>query len=155
MGAFACCRAELPPPRLGPAHDVDYALEQIRDAVIVAREAADRERALAIAAAALSFVEGQPPDVWLTTLFRARELVVHAKTGPAGMRAFNEAIHGAIARRRPIEPGDGWVCSVCLDDARIELVETKCSHIYHFKCLGEWTKRRAVCPMCESVVAAM
>ncbi|KAI3927731.1 hypothetical protein MKW92_009349 [Papaver armeniacum] len=47
---------------------------------------------------------------------------------------------------------DGEVCSVCLQDminVGDDAVLLKCSHIFHKKCMLEWSKRKLNCPICR------
>lgn len=40
------------------------------------------------------------------------------------------------------------MCSICLEGR--SNVSTQCGHLYHFKCLYEWTIRKSQCPLCKS-----
>ncbi|KAI3875092.1 hypothetical protein MKW98_019665 [Papaver atlanticum] len=47
---------------------------------------------------------------------------------------------------------DGEVCSVCLQDINVGDENTrvlKCSHIFHHRCMSEWSKRKPNCPLCR------
>ena len=45
-------------------------------------------------------------------------------------------------------------CAVCLVDFEEgeEIRRLDCGHCYHGECIGEWLKRRAVCPKCAGKV---
>lgn len=45
-------------------------------------------------------------------------------------------------------------CSICLEEfTEISLVnKTKCSHVFHQKCIGNWSKRNQTCPNCRTVI---
>ncbi len=40
-------------------------------------------------------------------------------------------------------------CSICLSTLKSKLVSTECNHIFHKKCIKEWTKRKMACPLCN------
>jgi hypothetical protein len=41
-------------------------------------------------------------------------------------------------------------CSVCLRQMRLPLIKiNNCGHTFHARCLNEWRKRSATCPMCR------
>ncbi|KAI3865627.1 hypothetical protein MKX03_012330 [Papaver bracteatum] len=46
---------------------------------------------------------------------------------------------------------DDEVCSVCLQDINVGDEDTSitCSHIFHDKCMSEWSKRKLNCPLCR------
>lgn len=48
-------------------------------------------------------------------------------------------------------------CSICMQDyIREEIDElhiTKCTHLYHKKCINMWKQRNPVCPICRSNIA--
>ncbi|KAI3882390.1 hypothetical protein MKW92_040283 [Papaver armeniacum] len=47
---------------------------------------------------------------------------------------------------------DDEVCSICLQDISAGDDDTrvlKCSHIFHHKCMSEWSKRKPNCPLCR------
>jgi hypothetical protein len=43
----------------------------------------------------------------------------------------------------------GTECSICLQVCEKNIVETKCSHLFHKECIDEWIKRSYSCPLCR------
>lgn len=41
-------------------------------------------------------------------------------------------------------------CSICLEnlDYKSDIIELRCRHIYHKKCIQQWFERNNVCPIC-------
>lgn len=44
-------------------------------------------------------------------------------------------------------------CSICLDNYGTDekIVKLECSHLYHMKCITEWSKQKKECPICRSI----
>ena len=40
-------------------------------------------------------------------------------------------------------------CSICFEKFNNDEEQLKCSHIFHKKCIDEWTKTQATCPICR------
>lgn len=41
-------------------------------------------------------------------------------------------------------------CSICLDNIEEgNIYGTPCGHVFHAKCISEWTKKHSSCPMCR------
>ena len=43
-------------------------------------------------------------------------------------------------------------CYICLEELDGEISESSCGHIYHYKCISEWIKKKGVhrsCVICE------
>ena len=60
----------------------------------------------------------------------------------------------AIAVMNEIEGSDER-CSICFEPLTEGVIETKCSHSFHSKCLTEWTRvsKPPSCPMCRARLA--
>lgn len=43
-------------------------------------------------------------------------------------------------------------CAICLDDLRNNLVITKCNHMFHKSCLGQWLGNHSTCPCCRELL---
>lgn len=47
-------------------------------------------------------------------------------------------------------------CSVCFEsfgaNVDLEVVATKCGHMFHINCLNDWTKKSNTCPQCRVVM---
>ena len=43
-------------------------------------------------------------------------------------------------------------CSICLSeiDDKIHISITKCSHLFHNKCISEWSIHKTDCPICRT-----
>lgn len=56
------------------------------------------------------------------------------------------------ARKRAsklVNAGVGTTCNICLEDMVVgdKRSVLKCKHVYHHKCLAEWTKKSKTCPI--------
>merc|ERR1719336_624702 len=65
------------------------------------------------------------------------------------------AVPGAPGRRLPDRP-DALVCAVCLDEildgekrSRAGQ-QTGCKHVFHWECIKQWFRVKAVCPVCNT-----
>lgn len=43
---------------------------------------------------------------------------------------------------------DDIPCIICLDDLEDNIIELRCKHYYHQKCIKEWIDVKPVCPLC-------
>ena len=43
-------------------------------------------------------------------------------------------------------------CSICLESHNNKSIQLSCGHIYHKRCIDEWSKIRPLCPMCRKIV---
>eukprot|EP01052_Picozoa_sp_SAG31_P024632 SAG31_NODE_2110_length_6426_cov_6.371898_2_plen_128_part_00 len=61
---------------------------------------------------------------------------------------------GRSAKRRP-RRDDGELCTVCIGRFRAgdEVRRLGCAHQFHKKCIDEWLRLQAVCPVCKAKVA--
>jgi len=46
------------------------------------------------------------------------------------------------------------LCSICLDSIIKGSIyfETRCNHLYHYKCIQEWSKQSNSCPICRQIL---
>jgi hypothetical protein len=49
---------------------------------------------------------------------------------------------------------DNDTCSICLDELysnenQDEIIQIKCNHMFHKKCLDEWILQKKICPLCK------
>ena len=41
-------------------------------------------------------------------------------------------------------------CPICLESLKQKNIHiTKCKHVFHRKCINEWTSKRPYCPLCR------
>ena len=108
-----------------PVHNRDYLL-----GVIAAAEAVEP----VVVASASSTFERLNIDV---------EHHVVVVVSPSQAQASSEHCHG---------DGDdsNACCSICLNAEQEAMVKTKCSHIFHSKCLAKWVIQKTTCPMCRT-----
>ena len=45
------------------------------------------------------------------------------------------------------------ICSICLNNiCEKKIIQTKCNHFFHEKCLKKWLKLRNMCPLCRKIL---
>jgi hypothetical protein len=48
------------------------------------------------------------------------------------------------------DKSESIVCPICLNDKEKELVQTKCKHLFHYKCIEKWiSEKNKSCPCCR------
>ncbi len=55
------------------------------------------------------------------------------------------------AKTIPNRSGNDFIdnCSICLQELTTQLMETGCGHVYHARCLLEWSLVKQTCPLCN------
>lgn len=41
------------------------------------------------------------------------------------------------------------LCSICLEGMETNIIKTLCNHMFHEKCLSQWTTKNILCPLCR------
>lgn len=64
---------------------------------------------------------------------------------------LKKILYGKISKD---DPENKLLCSICTFDFanNDEILNIKCSHIFHFKCLSEWLKINSSCPNCRKLI---
>ena len=40
-------------------------------------------------------------------------------------------------------------CAICLETDKDRNIQLNCGHIFHEKCIDEWTRIKPICPLCR------
>ena len=44
------------------------------------------------------------------------------------------------------------ICAICLESDSVCNIKLSCGHIFHQRCISDWTRINPVCPLCRSFI---
>lgn len=61
----------------------------------------------------------------------------------------DEFIMNKLIESKEVEIKENTLCAVCFDKTNKLIINIKCSHTFHKKCIIEWLKTNKLCPVCR------